>query len=76
MDRTDSLREAIDAAGIDGRRLYYGSASASEADHFAEQVTDFVNTILELGPLGSESTKRGKSVRSQGGEVAGGGESG
>ncbi len=74
-DRTDNLREALEAAGIDGKRLYFGSASASEADHFAEQITDFVNTVTELGPLGSESTKRdSKSTRSEEGEeVVGGG---
>jgi coenzyme F420-reducing hydrogenase delta subunit len=35
--------------------LYFGSASASEADSFAEQVTQFVNNIVKLGPLGKES---------------------
>lgn len=53
-DRTDNMREILDVAGIDGRRLYFGSVSASEADAFAEQVTQFVNDIIKLGPLGKE----------------------
>ncbi|MHA2371424.1 MAG: hydrogenase iron-sulfur subunit [Candidatus Thorarchaeota archaeon] len=52
--RTETLREVIEAAGIDGRRLYFGSASASESDSFAEQVTNFVTRIMKLGPLGTE----------------------
>lgn len=58
MERTSHLKEALEAAGIDGRRLYFGSASASEADLFAKQVTDFVDEIIGLGPLGSETLKR------------------
>lgn len=57
MDRTDSMREILKVAGIDGRRLYFGSASASEADSYAEQITQFVNEITRLGPLGNESPR-------------------
>ncbi|MDF1538930.1 MAG: hydrogenase iron-sulfur subunit [Candidatus Thorarchaeota archaeon] len=56
-DRTEKLQDILEAAGIDGNRLYFGSASASEADRFAEQMTDFVNLITRLGPLGRESTE-------------------
>jgi coenzyme F420-reducing hydrogenase delta subunit len=51
------MREILKAAGIDQRRLYFGSASASEADSFAEQITRFVNDVVKLGPLGSETPK-------------------
>jgi coenzyme F420-reducing hydrogenase delta subunit len=56
-DRTENMREILEVAGIDSRRLYFGSASASEADSFAEQVTRFVNSIVKLGPLGKESPR-------------------
>jgi len=56
-DRTDSMKKILKVAGIDSQRLYFGSASASEADLFAEQVTRFVNDITKLGPLGKESPK-------------------
>ncbi|NHI89954.1 MAG: hydrogenase iron-sulfur subunit [Candidatus Thorarchaeota archaeon] len=56
-ERTDNMREILKAAGIDQRRLYFGSASASEADSFAEQITRFVNDIVKLGPLGTETPK-------------------
>jgi heterodisulfide reductase subunit A len=55
--RTDNMREILKAAGIDQRRLYFGSASASEADSFAEQITRFVNDVVKLGPLGTETPK-------------------
>ena len=55
--RTDNMREILKAAGIDQRRLYFGSASASEADSFAEQITQFVNDVVKLGPLGNETPK-------------------
>lgn len=54
QNRVGKVREILKGAGIDGGRLYFGSASASEADSFAEQVTRFVNTVTRLGPLGRE----------------------
>ena len=56
-DRTEKMREILEVAGIDSRRLYFGSASASEADSFAEQITQFVYDIVKRGPLGKESHK-------------------
>lgn len=56
-DRTDNMREILEVAGIDRQRLYFGSTSASEADSFAEQITQFVNDIVKLGPLGKESPR-------------------
>ena len=53
-DRTDNLRKILSTAGIDGERLYFGNVSASEADLYGEQITDFVNKIINLGPLGTE----------------------
>jgi coenzyme F420-reducing hydrogenase delta subunit len=61
--RTENIQEVLEAAGIDKKRLYFGSASASEADRFAEQMTDFTNDIVRLGTLGKEtSKKRGKAT--------------
>jgi coenzyme F420-reducing hydrogenase delta subunit len=54
QNRMSKVRELLRAAGIDGGRLYFGSASASEADSFAEQVTTFVNKVTRMGPLGRE----------------------
>ncbi len=54
-ERTDNLRDVLEAAGIDGHRLYFGSSAASEAESFAEQMTDFVSRVIRLGPLGKES---------------------
>ena len=56
-DRTEKMREILEVAGIDPRRLYFGSASASEADSFAEQITRFVNSIVKKGPLGKKFPK-------------------
>ena len=56
-DRTENMREVLEVVGIDGRRLYFGSVSASEADNFAEQITQFANDIVRLGPLGKETPK-------------------
>ena len=67
MSRTDTIREALEGAGIDGRRLFFGSVSASEADQFVEQVNDFVNVIKRLGPLGREMV--GKVARTQSPDV-------
>ncbi len=58
-DRTDKIRNVIEAAGIDSRRLYFGSVSASEADSFADQITEFVNHIIQIGPLGRELLQTG-----------------
>jgi heterodisulfide reductase subunit A len=69
-DRTENMRDVLKVAGIDGRRLYFGSASASEADSFAEQITKFVNDIVKLGPLGKETPKNLLGKQDSGG-VAG-----
>ncbi len=64
QERTDNLRAVLAAAGIDGRRLYFGSVSASEASQYAKQVTEFTNRIVSLGPLGSEtSVKTGRTTK-------------
>ncbi|MHA1959507.1 MAG: hydrogenase iron-sulfur subunit [Candidatus Thorarchaeota archaeon] len=53
-ERMENLRSIIEEAGIDGKRIYFGSASASEGSHFAEHVRKFVSLVKKLGPLGSE----------------------
>ncbi|MHA1907210.1 MAG: hydrogenase iron-sulfur subunit [Candidatus Thorarchaeota archaeon] len=60
--RTENIQEVLEAAGIDKKRLYFGSASASEADLFAEQMTDFVNDMVRLGPLGKETSRKGEKA--------------
>ena len=73
-DRTDKIREVIEAAGIDSRRLYFGSVSASEADSFAEQITNFTNEIIRIGPLGQELMESGsKKKRKQDAKGSSGG---
>jgi heterodisulfide reductase subunit A len=61
QERTENLRMVLEAAGIDGRRLYFGSVSASESGEYAKQVTEFVNSIVSLGPLGSEASVKTRS---------------
>jgi heterodisulfide reductase subunit A len=61
QERTDNLRMLLEAAGIDGKRLYFGSVSASEAGQYAKQVTEFISSIVSLGPLGSEAVVKTKS---------------
>ena len=56
-DRTENLRKIIEASGIDGRRLYFGSASASEGERFANHVIEFNRLITSIGPLGIEIPK-------------------
>ncbi len=58
--RTGNLRTVLEAAGIDSRRLYFGSVSASEASEYAKQITEFTKNIISLGPLGSEATIKTK----------------
>ena len=60
--RTENIQDVLDAAGIDRNRLYFGSTSASEADRFAEQITDFVNNIVRIGPLGKETSSKGEKA--------------
>ncbi|MDH4214489.1 MAG: hydrogenase iron-sulfur subunit [Candidatus Thorarchaeota archaeon] len=61
QERTDNLRTVLEAAGFDGRRLYFGSVSASEAGQYAKQVTEFTSNIISLGPLGSETSVKTQS---------------
>lgn len=61
QERTENLRMVLEAAGIDGRRLHFGSVSASESGQYAKQVSEFVSSIESLGPLGSEAAVKTKS---------------
>jgi heterodisulfide reductase subunit A len=61
QERTDNLRAVLEAAGISGKRLYFGSVSASEAGQYAKQVTDFIGKIVSLGPLGTEAHAKAKN---------------
>ncbi len=69
QERTNNLRMVLEAAGIDGQRLYFGSVSASEDAQYAKQVTEFVGKIKSLGPLGSESTGDSKKKSAKSGAV-------
>jgi coenzyme F420-reducing hydrogenase delta subunit len=71
--RMDNLREVVEEFGIDGHRLYFGSVSASERQEFATQVTEFVNKITELGPLGVEFDDKKRKTKRRKASAAGGG---
>ncbi|TFG99413.1 hydrogenase iron-sulfur subunit [Candidatus Thorarchaeota archaeon] len=66
QERTENLRMVLEAAGIDGRRLYFGSVSASESGQYAKQVSEFISSIVTLGPLGSEATVKTSSKSKKG----------
>ena len=46
----DAVQVTLETLGIDTRRLKLAWVSAAEAARFAKIVTDFVDTIKELGP--------------------------
>ena len=48
--RWHAFRQELEFLGIDLRRLRFTWISASEGRKFADQATDFVKTIRELGP--------------------------
>ncbi|MEA1908310.1 MAG: CoB-CoM heterodisulfide reductase HdrA2 [Euryarchaeota archaeon] len=52
--RMVALADALDGVGIDARRLKTIWISASESKRFAETISDFVDELKEIGPIGSE----------------------
>ena len=50
--RLDKLLPVFVKTGIDARRIFFGSVSASEGRQLVDLVNDFVNQVAELGPLG------------------------
>ena len=50
LKRFEVLTRLLGHMGVDPRRLRLDWASASEGDRFTEIVTEFTNTIKELGP--------------------------
>ncbi len=51
--RITATRRIIEKVGVDGRRLLLDWVSAAEGERFAEVVTEFTETVEELGPLGT-----------------------
>ncbi|MCK5109758.1 MAG: hydrogenase iron-sulfur subunit, partial [Methanosarcinales archaeon] len=52
--RMVALADALEGVGIDARRLKTVWISASESNRFAETISDFVDELKEIGPIGSE----------------------
>ena len=52
--RMNALADALKGVGIDARRLKTAWISASESKRFAETISDFVDELKEIGPIGSE----------------------
>jgi heterodisulfide reductase subunit A len=50
----ENLTPLLTEANIDSRRLFLESTAASDGRQLADHVTDFINQITKLGPLGSE----------------------
>ncbi|MFX1563379.1 MAG: FAD-dependent oxidoreductase [Promethearchaeota archaeon] len=53
-NRFEKLLPVLRRTGIDQRRLFFGSTSASEGRLLADLVTKFTKQIVKLGPLGTE----------------------
>ena len=52
--RMVALTGALTGVGIDARRLKTVWISASESKRFSETISDFVDELKEIGPIGSE----------------------
>jgi len=52
--RMVALADALEGVGINARRLKTVWISASESKRFAETISDFVDELKEIGPIGSE----------------------
>ena len=55
-ERLAKMLPLLEEMGINSDRIFLGSTSASEGVKLAEHVREFVKTIANLGPLGSELT--------------------
>lgn len=55
-ERLEKMLPLLEEMGINSSRIFLGSTSASEGAKLAEHVSEFVKTIDNLGPLGSELT--------------------
>jgi heterodisulfide reductase subunit A len=52
--RVKSLKELLEKYGVNPSRVEIAGVSASEGDKLAKIITDFVNRISGIGPIGSE----------------------
>lgn len=52
--RTEALKELLEDAGIDSRRVRIISANAQEGYKIANEVSDFIEFLEEIGPIGTE----------------------
>lgn len=52
--RIDILKELMSNKGIEPQRVRIISIAASEGTKFASEITQFVDDLIEIGPIGSE----------------------
>ncbi|MFX0202157.1 MAG: hydrogenase iron-sulfur subunit, partial [Candidatus Hodarchaeota archaeon] len=52
--RIEHLLPLLDEMGIKRERIFFESTATSEGGRLADLVTDFVNKIADMGPLGIE----------------------
>ena len=52
--RMAALADVLKGVGIDARRLKTVWIGASESNRFSETISDFVNVLKDIGPIGSE----------------------
>jgi len=57
------MKKILLEIGINPERLRLSWVSSAQGLRFAETVTDFTNTIKELGPLGLDDSENGKILR-------------
>lgn len=60
-ERVEKLLPLLKEMGINSDRILFASTASSEGGRLAELVTDFVKSIADIGPLGSELTVMTKS---------------
>lgn len=55
-ERVEKMLPLLEEMGINPDRIIFGSIAASEGARLAEIVRDFVENVIDMGPLGSELT--------------------
>ena len=57
MERVSRLKQVLEAMGINPERVHLDHAGASEGEKVARVITEFVERIRRLGPVGAELSK-------------------
>jgi F420-non-reducing hydrogenase iron-sulfur subunit len=65
MRKAELVNRLLDEIGLDRRRFLLDWVSAAEGAWFASLVTEFTNTVRELGPLGVKERVTGEELRSR-----------